>query len=72
MILISKEEDLALGPGSSLITEELLCSRVLSKYEKTSEKAADIDIRRGWRVPHSLILAKLYTLLSDPLPQHTS
>ena len=72
MILISKEEDLALGPGSSLITQELLCSRVLLKYEKTSEKASDIDIRRGWRVPHSLILAKLNTLLSDTLPQHTS
>ena len=45
---------------------------LMKQYEKASEKVSDIDIRRGWRIPHSLALAKLYTFLSDPLPQHTS
>ena len=44
--MVSEEEDLALGPGSSLIIQELLCSRVLLKRKRT-EKASDIDISGG-------------------------
>ena len=36
------------GPG--LITQELLCSRVILKYKK-GQKASDIDIRRGTECP---------------------
>ena len=44
--MISEEEDLAMDQGPGLITQELLCSRVLLKYKKGAEKASDIDIRR--------------------------
>ena len=50
--------------------------------EKEVEKASDIDIRRGQRMPHLLLLSRSYMLfhlitssrkiLPDPLPQHTS
>ena len=39
--------------------------------EKGTEKASDIDIRRGQRVL-PLVLSRLYILLPDLLPQHTS
>ena len=35
-VISKKEEDLALGPG--FISQELLCSRVLLKYEKGQRK----------------------------------
>ena len=58
--LISKE-DLVSGPG--LITQALLCSSFI-KVRKGTEKASDTDLRRGWRVPTSLVLAReLYTVL---------
>ena len=44
-------EDLALG----LISQELLCGRVLLKCEKGTEKASDTDIRRGRSVSPSLV-----------------
>ena len=50
--MISKEEDLALGLGPGLVTQELLCSKVLLKYNKEQRKL-QTDIRRGWRVPLS-------------------
>ena len=50
--------------------------------EKGTEKASDIDIRRGQRMPDLLLLPRSYMdfqfitnnrkVLSDPLPQHTS
>ena len=50
--------------------------------EKGTEKASDIDIRRGQRVLHLLLLQRSYMLfqlitsnrkvLPDPLPQHIS
>ena len=40
--------------------------------EKGREKASDIDLRRGQRVLPSLVLSRLYILLPDLLPQHTS
>ena len=52
--IISKEEDFILGPG--LVTEDLLCSRVLLNW-KGIEKASDIDIRRG---TESALLTSLY------------
>ena len=53
--LISKEDDLALGPG--LITQELLCSRVLLEQKKR-KKPFDIDIRRGTEGVHLASLSK--------------
>ena len=44
-------QDLALGSGTRLDYSELLCGR-------RTEKASDIDIRRGQRVPLSLVLAR--------------
>ena len=41
-----------------MITQELLCSRVLFKLRKGSEKASDIDIRRARRMPPLLVLAR--------------
>ena len=35
--VISEEEDLAVGPGTGLITQELLCSRVLLKWKRDRE-----------------------------------
>ena len=51
------------GPG--LITQELLYSRDLLKWKGT-EKPSDIDIRRGPRMPHSLVFSKgiIYFLIS--------
>ena len=44
-----------------MITQELLCSRVLLKWKGT-EKASDTDIRRGTENAPSLVLAReLYT-----------
>ena len=54
--LISKEDDLALGPG--LITQELLCSRVLSKYEKRQRKLLTPTSEEGQRVPPLVSLSK--------------
>ena len=58
---VISEEDLALGPETRLDHSELLCGRSFITV-KGKEKASDIDIRRGWRVPPSLVLAReLYT-----------
>ena len=49
--VISKESSFGTrdqGPG--LITQELLCSRVILKYTK-GQKASDIDVRRGTECP---------------------
>ena len=43
------------GPG--LITQELLCSRVLLKYEKGQRKHLT-DIRRGMEMPLMLALVR--------------
>ena len=51
------EEDLASGPG--LLTQELLYSRVLLKYEK-GQKASDIDFRRGTESAPLLVLASCF------------
>ena len=49
--MISKEEDLALGPGTSLDTQELLYSRVLLKYEKGQGKLLTWTSEGGRIVP---------------------
>ena len=41
-----------------MITQEFLCSRVLFKLRKGSEKASDIDIRRARRMPPLPVLAR--------------
>ena len=46
-----------------MITQELLCSTFI-KERKGTEKASDIDIRRGTENAPSLVLAReLYTFL---------
>ena len=42
------EEYFTLGPRTRLDYQELLCSRVLLKYEKGTEKT-DIDIKMGMK-----------------------
>ena len=50
------------GPG--LITQELLCSRVLLKYKKGERKLLTQTSEGGWRAAPSLVLAReLYTFL---------
>ena len=44
--VISKEENLALGSGTRLDYSELLCGRSFITVKGT-EKASDVDIRRG-------------------------
>ena len=44
--LDSGREEFNLGPETRLDCSELLCNEVLLKYKET-EKASDIDIRRG-------------------------
>jgi len=44
--LASGGEEFNLGPVTRLDHSELLCNEVLLKYKET-EKASDIDIRRG-------------------------
>ena len=46
-------EDLASGPWT-MLGQELLCSRVLLS-EKGTEETSDTDIRKGQRVPPSLV-----------------
>ena len=53
--VIAEKEDLASGPGTRL---DHLCSRVLLQYKKGTEKASDIDIRRGMNSAHFLVLAR--------------
>ena len=70
-----------------MITQELLCRRVLLKYEKGQRKLLTQTSEGGQRVPPSLVLArgldtflliiaikeflKFVKILSDPLPQFT-
>ena len=49
--VISKEEDLASGPGTRLDHSRAFVLQSFVKVWKGAEKASDIDIRRGWRVP---------------------
>ena len=44
--LASRGEEFNPGPETRLDCSELLCNEVLLKYKET-EKASDIDIRRG-------------------------
>ena len=45
--MISKEEDLALGPGTRLDPSRAFVEQSFIKVSKGTEKASDIDIRRG-------------------------
>ena len=62
--VISKE-GLALGPETSLDNSGLLCGRSFITVKRDG-KTSDIDIKRGWRVPHSLVFSKgiTYFLIS--------
>ena len=52
-----------LGPETRLDRSELLCNKVLLKYNWEIEKASDIGIRRGQKNTPLLVLAmELYTL----------
>ena len=54
--VISKE-DLASGQRSDLTTQGSGVAEVLLQWEGT-EKASDIDIKRGWRVACLLVFSK--------------
>ena len=55
------EEDLALGSGTSLDYSELLCGRSFITVKGT-EKASDVDIRRGMEsAPPLLVSASCFT-----------
>ena len=59
------EEDLALRPGTRLDHSRAFVKQSFIKVRNGTEKTSDIDIRRGWRMPPLLVLArKLYTLIS--------
>ena len=62
--VISKEEDLALGPGTKLDHSRALQSFI--KVRKGTEKASDTDIRKGVESAPSLIFSKgiVYFLIS--------
>ena len=62
----------ALGPGTSLDHSRAFVKQSFIKVRNGTEKTSDIDIRRGWRMPPLLVLARPYIHFSDPLPQHTS
>ena len=49
--VISEGEDVPSGPGAGLITQELLCSRVLLKEEKGQKKLLTQTSEGEWRVP---------------------
>lgn len=53
-------------PG--LMPQELLCSRVLLKYEKGERKLLDPDIRRGTQSAHLASLSKALYAFIRPTP----
>ena len=55
--VISEEEDLPLGPDTRLDHSGLLCGRSFITAKRDG-KTSDIAIKRGWRVPHSLVFSK--------------
>ena len=77
--MMTEEENLASGPETRLQALRALCSKSFNKVKK-GLKASDVDIRRGQRVPHLLVLSRPYILfqlvtnnrkvLPDQLPQH--
>ena len=78
--MISEGEDFTLGPKTQLQSFRALGGKFYSSG-KGLENRSDIDIGRGCRVPHLLVLSRPYVLfqlvtdnrkvLPDPLPQHT-
>ena len=52
-------EKFNLGPVTRLDRSELLCNEVLLKYKET-EKASDIDIRRGQKECPLLVFSKVF------------
>ena len=59
---VISEEDLASGPRPGLITQELLCSRVLLKWKRDRESFWHRHQKGGGECPHPLVLAvELYT-----------
>ena len=52
--MMTEEENLASGPETRLQALRALCSKSFNKVKK-GLKASDVDIRRGQRVPHSLV-----------------
>ena len=59
---VTSEEDLASEQRPGLTTQGSGVAEVLLQ-SKGTEKASDIDIRRGQRVPHSLVWVGLYVLI---------
>ena len=65
---VISEEDLASGSGTMLDRSELFCGRIFIEVKKDSEKASDIDIRRGTEsAPLASLIKDLYTF-TRPTP----
>ena len=56
--MISKEEDLTLGPGTRLDHSRALVWQSFIKVKKGEERASDIDIRSGMESDHLASLSK--------------
>ena len=71
--MISEEEDLALGPGPGLITQEHLCNRVLLKCKKGQREFLTETSEKGHQesAPLTSLRKALYTF-TRPTAQHTS
>ena len=55
---VISRQDLIWDQGPGLITQELVYSKVLLKYEKGQRKRLTLTSEEGRRVPHSLVLEK--------------
>ena len=66
--VISEEEDLAFGSGTVLDHSDLLCGRIFIEVKKDSQKASDIDVRKGSEsAPLASLIRALYTF-TRPTP----
>ena len=59
--VISKEEDLAWGPGLRLQTLRTSCGKSFITVKKETEKASDTDVRRETESAPSLVARELCT-----------
>ena len=70
--VISEEEDLASGSGTVLDHSDLLCGRIFIEVKKDSQKASDIDVRKGSESAPLASLIRAYIPSPDPLLQYAS
>ena len=70
--VISKREEVPLGPASRLDHSRTFVWQNFIKVRKWTEEVSDIGIRRGTESAPLLVISRPYILLPDPLPQHAS